>query len=57
MTRVRGFTRRLERVDGTGPVGVGPEVAVQIGRAAEVDAHARYVPGSCNWATSDGWRC
>ena len=26
-------------------MGVGPEVAVQVGRAGEVDAHARYVTG------------
>ena len=48
---------KQERYWSTSAVGVGPEVAVQVGRAAEVDAHARYLPGSCNWATSDGWRC
>ena len=34
-----GFARRLERVDRALAVRVGPEVAMQIGRAREVDAH------------------
>ena len=39
MTRGRGLAGRLERVDGTLAVGVGPEVTMQIGRAGEIDAH------------------
>ncbi len=39
VARGRGFPRGFERVDGTLPVRVRAEVAVQVGRAREVNAH------------------
>ena len=51
----RGFARGFERVDRTGAVRVRAEVAVQVGRAGEVDGHGCATrPGSCSCATRPG---